>query len=415
MTSTFASLRVRNYRLFWTSQLVGQLGSWLSLTAVSWLILTELDGGGTDIGLMAAARFLPTLLVGTWGGVLADRSELRRLLVVTQSALLVVASLMAVLKFADAIELWMVFPLVALQGVAMSFENPARQAFVGELVGPDLIPNAVALNSSGFNSARIIGPAIAGLLIELSGTGICFALNAVSYLASMGGLLAMNKSLLHHRVPAARAKGQIREGLRYAREVPALRIALLTMAVVGTISMNFTVLVPVLARETFNTGAGTFGLLSTAMGAGSLIGSLRAARNVSPTLTRLGNASIALGLAMLAVAASPVLPVAMIAIAACGACVMTFTSTINSVLQLNSRPDMRGRVMSLYLVLFIGTSPFGSPLVGWIAQSFGTRTSFLYGAVGALAGGVFVLQRRHALATAPPATPLPDPVAVPNV
>jgi MFS family permease len=400
-------LRVRNYRLYWTGQVVSQIGTWLSLTAVSWMVLTELGGGGTDIGFVAAAQFLPTLLLGTWGGVLADRRDLRRLLLITQSALLLVATLMAVLKFANLIELWMVFPLVGLSGLATAFDNPARQAFVSELVGPELVPNAVALNSAGFNSARIVGPALAGLLIELAGTRICFALNAVSYLAAIAGLVAISRSQLHSRPAVVRAKGQIREGLRYAREVPVLWVALLTMAVVGTISMNFTVLVPLLARTTFKTGAGAFGLLTTAMGAGSLVGSLRVARNVEPTLTQLGKASLALGVAMLATAVSPVLPVAMVTIAICGACVMTFLAATNTVLQLNARPDMRGRVLSLYLVLFIGTSPFGSPIVGWIAQAFGTRISFVYGAVGALAGGVLALRRRHASVSGTVSVPEP--------
>jgi predicted MFS family arabinose efflux permease len=391
----FASLGVRNYRLFWTGQLVSQVGTWLSLTAVSWMVLTELGGGGTAIGFLAAAQFLPTLVFGTAGGVLADRSDLRRMLFVTQPALLCSATLLATLKAAGVIELWMVFPLVSLQGLGLAFDNPARQAFVSELVGPDLVPNAVALNSASMNGARIVGPALAGLVIQFSGTGACFALNAVSYLAVLGGLAAMHRGSLHPRRPAPRAKGQVREGLRYARDVPILRSALLTMAVVGTVAMNFTVIVPLLARTTFDTSAGTFGLLSTSMGAGSLVGSLRVARNVEPTLATIGKAATALGVAMLAAAASPTLPVAMAALAVAGACVMTFAATTNSVLQLNARSDMRGRVLSLYLVLFIGTSPFGSPIVGWVAQHFGTRLSVVYGATGALAGGAFAWRRRH--------------------
>lgn len=412
----FASLRVRNYRLYWGGQLISQVGSWLSLTAVSWMVLTELHGGGTDIGFLAAAQFLPTLLVGTWGGVIADRVQLRRFLVMTQSALAIAASLMAVLTYTGVIKLWMVFPLVGLQGLALAFDNPSRQAFVSELVGPELVPNAIALNSAGFNSARIVGPALAGVLIELVGTRLCFALNAVSYLAAICALIAINGSQLHARAVVTRAKGQIRDGLRYARKVPVLRVTLLTMAVVGTISMNFTVLVPLLARTTFKTGAGAFGLLTTSMGAGSLVGSLRAARNENPTLTLLGSASVALGIAMLAAAASPTLPVAIIAVAACGACVMTFLATTNSILQLNARPEMRGRVLSLYLVLFIGTSPFGSPIVGWIAQAFGTRVSFVYGAIGALVGGAFALKRRHAVGplSVPATVPEPGPVVRPT-
>jgi predicted MFS family arabinose efflux permease len=408
--SSFDSLRVRNYRLWWSGQLVSQVGTWLSLTAVSWMVLTELRGNATHVGFVAAAQFLPTLLLGSWAGVLADRSDIRRLLLRTQTVLLLVASCIAVLKIAGVIELWMVFPLIAAQGTGLAFDNPARQAFVGELVGPDLIPNAVALNSAGFNSARIVGPAVAGLVIEAVGTGACLALNALSFLGAIVALLVMRPDDLHPRQAVDRAKGQIREGLRYAAREPVLRTALLTMAVVGTVSMNFTVLVPLLARTTFDTGAGTFGLLSTAMGVGSLVGSLRVARNVAPTLGHLARAALALGVCMLAAAASPTLPVAIVALVATGASMMTFISTTNSVLQLNAAPEMRGRVVSLYLILFIGSSPLGAPLVGVIAEQLGTRAAFVYGALGALVGGAMAYRNRHASTTAATATVAPDPV-----
>jgi MFS family permease len=394
--STVASLRVRNFRLYWVGQLISQIGTWLSLTAVSWVVLTELHGSGTAIGVLAAAQFLPTLLVGTWAGVLADRRDARRLLLITQSASLLVATLMAGLQLAGRLELPVVVGLVAMQGLAMAFDNPARQAFLGELVGPELVTNAVALNSAAFNCARIVGPAVAGLLIALAGARACFTLNALSYFAALGGLIRIDRGMLHARPPVARAKGQIRQGLRYALDVPALRAALVTMAVVGTVSMNFTVLVPLLARTTFRTGAAAFGLLTTSIGIGSLVGSLRAARHPRPSLTQLSMASFALGLAMVATAVSPVVPVAMVALSLCGMCVMTFLATTNTILQLNSRPDMRGRVMSLYILLFIGTSPLGGPVVGAIAQALGTRAAFLYGGIGAFTGGALAARYRGA-------------------
>jgi MFS family permease len=399
--STLASLRVRNFRLYWVGQVVSQVGTWLSLTAVSWVVLTQLHGNGTDIGVVAAAQFLPTLLVGTWAGVVADRRNVRHLLLITQSASLVVAIVLAGLAFAGRLDLWIVIALVALQGLATAFDNPARQAFLGELVGPELVPNAVAINAAGFNCARVAGPAIAGLLIEVVGTRTCFALNAVSYLAALVGLLAIDRAELHLRPVVVRAKGQIRQGLRYALDVPVLRITLLTMAVVGTVSMNFTVLIPLLARTTFGTGATVFGLLTTSMGVGSVIGSLRAARRQEPTLTQLSKASFALGLAMVATALSPTVLVAMIALAICGVCVMAFLATANSLLQLNSRPDIRGRVMALYIVLFIGTSPVGGPIVGVIAQALGSRASFVYGGLGALVGGVLARYHGKALTASP--------------
>lgn len=395
-SSSFRSLGVRNFRLFWAGQLVSKVGSWLNLTAVSWLVLTDLGGTGTHVGFLAAARFLPTLLFGTWAGVVADRCDVHRLVVRTQTALLVVASCMAVLTFADLVDLWMVFPLVAAEGLVVAFENPSRQSFISEMVDGDLIANAVALNSAGFNSARIIGPAVAGLLIESFGTTSCFALNAATYVVSLAALVAIRRSELHPRPVVARARGQIRDGLRYALRTPVLRAALTAMAVVGTVSMNFTVLVPLLAEETFDASAQTFGFLSTAMGFGSLVGSLVAARTTAPTLTHQAIGAFGLAGAMLSVAVSPTLAVAMVAIAVAGAFVMTFVAATNSILQLNAEPEMRGRVLSLYLVLFIGTSPVGSPFVGVIAEHLGTRTAFLYGACGALVGGVLVFRRRLA-------------------
>ncbi|HUR78968.1 MAG TPA: MFS transporter [Acidimicrobiales bacterium] len=402
----FSSLRVRNYRLYWFGQVVSQLGSWLSLTAVSWLVLAELDAGPAAVGWVTAAQFLPTLLLGSYAGVLADRSNKRRLLIWTQGALLIIGALMAALVASGAIELWMVMVLQGARGVATAFDNPARQSFVGEMVGPELIPNAVALNSAGFNSMRVIGPAVAGILIAAVGTELCFALNAASFAATIGALLAIRGAELHPQPAVVRAKGQIREGFTYAMHEPVLRAALLTMAVVGTVSMNFTVLVPLLARNTFGTDASTFGLLSTAMGAGSLLGSLRAAGITEPSLVRQAKASLALGVSMLAAAASPTLPLAMVALACAGASVQTFTTTTNSVLQLGSLPHMRGRVLSFYLILFIGTSPFGSPIVGAIAEGSNTRVAFVYGAAGALVGSLIAFRRRAAKPRADTATPL---------
>jgi MFS family permease len=399
--TSFASLRVRNYRLYWFGQVVSQLGSWLSLTAVSWLVLVELDAGPAAVGWVAAAQFLPTLLFGSFAGVLADRSDKRRLLLWSQGALLVLGVLLAALTASGSIELWMVLVLQGARGVATAFDNPARQAFVGQMVGPELIPNAVALNSAGFNSMRIIGPAVAGILIATVGTEWCFALNAASFAATIVALVAIRTDELHPQTLVIRAKGQIREGFTYAMHEPVLRAALLTMAVVGTVSMNFTVLVPLLARTTFGTDATTFGLLSTAMGVGSLLGSLRAARITEPSLARQAKASFALGLSMLAAAASPTLPIAMVALAFAGASVQTFTTTTNSVLQLGSVPEMRGRVLSFYLILFIGTSPFGSPIVGAIADGFNTRIAFVYGAAGALVGAVIALRRSRQIVLAP--------------
>lgn len=394
-SSAVASLRIANYRLYWCSQLISQLGSWLSLTAVSWIVLTEFDAGGTAVGLVVASQFLPTLILGAWAGVIADRFPRRRVLMATQSLLLASATLLALLTSTGLLRLWMVFPLVGLTGVAVAFDSPSRLAFVSELVGPTLVTNAVALGSAAFNSARILGPALAGALIAWGGAGLCFSLNALSYVVALGGLLAIRNASLHPSVLAPRAKKQIREGLRYVRDVPALRAALLIMAVVGTTALNFGVLVPLLARTTFGAGPATFGLLSTSMGVGALVGSLRTAKQAHPAFTTVAFSSIALAVSMTGAALAPTLPVAMLAIACCGASVMAFLATINSLLHLHSRSDMRGRVLSLYMILFIGTSPFGGPAVGWIAEVAGARASFLVGAGGALIGGLVARRHRH--------------------
>jgi MFS family permease len=384
---TFASLREVSYRRYWTGQLVSQLGTWMRLIAVSWLVLSDLGGGGTQVGLLAAAQFTPTLLLGAFAGVLSDRKDPLRILRATQVAMIAVDAALAAFVLTGAVQLWMVFCLVGAGGLVTAFDNPARQALVGELVPDELVPNAVALSSMGFNGARIVGPAIAGLLLELGGPATCFVVDAVSYVGALVALLLIDAATLRPRDRAPRAKGQIREGYRYAMGIPVLRSTLVAMVAVGTLSMNFTVLVPLLAKS-FTTTAGTFGLLSTAMGVGSLAGSVVAARRSDPQLRSLALAAFGLAGAMAAVAASPHLVVAMVAIAVTGACVIAYTSMTNSILQLNARPDMRGRVVALYLVLFVGTSPVGSPITGWVAAQHGVRSSVLLGSVGALAGAL---------------------------
>lgn len=393
---TFDSLKVRNYRLYWSVQLVSQLGSWMRLIAVSWLVLTELGGRGTAVGFLTAAQFLPTLLLGPWAGVLTDRRSPLTFLRITQVVMVAIDTTLALLVATGHIELWMVFGLVGAAGTVTAFDNPARQAIVSELVDDAQVPNAVALNSMGFNAARIVGPAIAGILIQTAGTPICFWVDAASYLVALAGFTLIDHDRMFPRSRAARAKGQIREGLRYAMSEPVLRAALLTMAVVGTLSINFTTLVPLLSRY-FTNSAGTFGLFSTAMGVGSLIGGVIVARRTTPTLNQLTLASFSLGVAMSAVAAAPGFAVAAVALSATGICMMTFLSTTNSLLQLNARPDLRGRVLALYLVLVAGTSPIGAPIIGWIAQNHGVRTSVAVGAVGALLGAA--VTRLPSLAT----------------
>jgi len=398
---TFASLSVHNYRLYFFGMLVSATGTWMQTVALGWLVL-KLTGSGTAVGMTLAAQFLPMLLFGVWGGVVADRFDKRRTLWVTQASLAVVAAALATVTLAGVVELWMVYLSALLSGCATVIDHPTRQAFVSELVGPDLVANAVGLNSAMFNVARTVGPAVAGGLIVVGGTGTCFAFNAVSYVAVMVSLARMRPDELQRGVPVGRAPGQARAGLRYAFASRQLRSTLVLVAIVGTFALNFTVLLPLLARFTFSAGAGTLGLLTSAMGAGSVVGALTAAARGRPTPRLLVGAAAGLGLVMMAIALSPSLVVTIVLMALAGAATITFLSTANSMLQLGSSPEMRGRVMALYLLVFLGSTPIGGPIVGAIAEVLGPRAGFAAGGVASLAGALVaaggLLQGRRRLA-----------------
>lgn len=379
---TFRSLRVRNYRLYWLSQLGSQLGQWMRLIALSWLVLTTLHGNGTEVGALAAAQYAPTLLFSAWAGALADRRSPIGLIKVTQITMIVVDVALVTLTAMHVIQIWSVFVLTTAAGFTSAFELPSRQALVGELVGLDLLPNAVALNSTGLNATRVIGPAIAGGIIDLGGPAACFGADTFARISALIGIYAIDKSRLHGRDRVPRGKRQVRDGLEYALAVPVLRSTLIAMLIVGTMSMNFTVIVPLLAHSD-TSSAGTFGLFSAAMGAGSLLGAVLAARRTEPTMRHLAVATLGLAVGMVGVGLAPVWPVALAALAFTGVFVITFLATTNSLLQLRSKPDMRGRVTSLYIVLLVGTSPIGGPAIGWIAMRFGVSTALFVGAVGA--------------------------------
>ena len=410
-SQTFDSLRVRNYRVFFLGMLVSASGTWMQSVAQGWLVL-QLTGSGTAVGLVTAAQFVPMLLGGVWGGVVADRFDKRHILFVSQSILGVAAGLLALVTLTGIVEVWMVFACALLTGVGTVIDNPTRQAFVSELVGPERVANAVALNSAMFNAARIVGPALAGLLILVAGTGTCFLYNALSYVAVLFSLTRMRSEELHRGAPGGRGKGQVRAGLRYAWATPELRSTILLVAIVGTFALNFTVLTPLLVEGTFDAGPGTLGLLTSAMGGGSLVGALVAAARSKPTPRLLVGAAGALGVVMLAVAVAPSLPVAFVLLALTGAATITFLSTANSTLQLRSSTEMRGRVMSLYLLVFLGSTPIGGPIVGWVAETFDPRAGFAVGGVASLvgavvaAGGLFRGRRRRELLGSAGAEPM---------
>jgi MFS family permease len=392
---TFASARgSRNFRLFLTGQFISAIGTWMTFTATSWLILT-LTGSGTALGINAALAFGPVLVLGPWGGVLADRFDKRRILTFTQSTAAVISLSLATIVFTDVVSLWMVFALSLASGIVISIDNPARQSFYVEMVGEGTLTNAVSLNSAAFTGARIIGPALAGILIATVGMAICFLIDGISYLAVLGALLAMHGAEMHAQRRSTRERGHLVAGLRYVWETDALRRPLLVMAVVFTFVFEWQVLVPLLANHTFHAGPGAFGLLSAAAGVGSFIGAIMAAnRNERPSMHGLGVWLAAVGVTMALVSVAPTLPVAMVLMVPIGFFAMSFMITGNTMLQLEAKPQARGRVMALYGVVFLGSTPIGAPLVGWLAEILGARLMFLAAGSLAVAVAVAVLMSR---------------------
>ena len=406
--STFVSLRVRNYRLYFIGQVVSVSGSWMQRVAQSWLVL-HLTGSGVALGTVSALQFLPILLLGAWGGVMADRLDKRRLLMLTQAGMGLLALVLGAVTLAGLVQLWMVYLLALLLGLVTAMDNPARQSFVMEMVGRSQVTNAVSLNSAVFTGARVVGPAIAGILIALVGTGWCFVVNAVSFGAVVLALVAMDPSHLQRPAAAVAARrGQVMEGLRFIWSRPDVRLPLGVLAVVGTLALNWTVILPLLARNTFHGNAGTYGLLFSVLGLGSLAGALFTASRREPSARLMLGSLAAFGLLMLAATAAPTLPLEVAALIPMGMAALTFQTTANSLIQLRSDPALRGRVMAMYAVVFIGTTPIGAPIVGWVAQQFGPRAGMLLGAVAVLlaaAIATWLARSRHVFEARPRTRP----------
>ena len=415
---TFRSMHIRNFRVFFIGQLVSMSGSWMQIVAQGWLVLRLSHNSGSALGVVTALQFLPVLVFGAWSGVIADRFDKRKLLAITQTVAAVFAAALAVLTLTGVIELWMVYLISFLTGFVTAFDNPARQVFVSELVGAEDLANAISLNSAMFNLARILGPAIAGVAISLVDVGPCFAFNSVSFLAVILSLRAIRPGELIRRPPVARAKGQVREGLAYVWRTPELRSTLLLMAVVGTLAFNFQVVVPLLAKVSFHGNAGTYGVISSVMGLGSLVGALAIAGMRKPTAFMLLFSCTSFGVFMLATAMAPSLAVALPLFVLTGATSIAFMSTANSTLQLAADPSMRGRVMALYTLVFLGSTPIGGPLVGFISQHLGPRFGFGLGGAATIVGGLvatatMVRSRRRAGRPLRTRVPAMDPVAEP--
>ncbi len=392
MSASFAALHLRNYRRFFVGQVISVSGTWMQTVAEAWLVL-ELTHSGFALGVAAALQFLPMLLFGAWGGVLADRLRKHRVLQVTQALAAVPALVLWVLVATGAVELWMLLALIVVRGLVLAVDNPTRQSFISEMVGPDRVVNAVALNSVLVQTARIAGPAAAAVVIATLGVASCFLVNACSFAAMLLALRGMDVGALLPAPPARRAAGQVREALDVVRGDAALWLPLAQMALVGTLAFNFTTVLPLLAAEDFHGSASTYALLTAVMGAGAVAGALvtGARGRTSPHLVAASSALFGVGLAL--VAAAPSLGAALAALLVVGAASVTFTSSINAALQLAAPPEVRGRVMALYAVVFLGSTPFGAPLLGLVDEAFGARAGLAVGAAAALGAGVASLAR----------------------
>jgi MFS family permease len=393
---TFRSLRRhRNYRLFFTGQIVSVAGTWMQNIALAWLVI-ELSGSPLAVGALAFCRFVPFLVLGLVAGVVIDRFDTRRLLLATQGAAMLVSVALAVVTLVDWATLPVVYALAALGGLVLVFDAPGRQTLTFQMVGESELQNAVALNSGLFNASRVIGPALAGLLIAAVGTGLCFVVNAASFLAVLVALWLMREDELFpvEKRPDTRVVAGIREGLAWAMSTPIARIVLAVVTVVSLVGFNFHVLVPLLASQTLHVGAGTFGVLSAAFGLGALVGALTTASMERARARVFVGGAVGFSLAMLGLALVHTVDAALVLLVLLGASFSFFTASANALVQLASPPHLRGRVMSLYLFAFAGLAPVGGLVAGWLAERGGTPLAF--GVAGAC-GLAAIAWAAHAL------------------
>jgi MFS family permease len=385
--------------------------------AQSWLVYT-LTHSATALGGVIAIQTLPVLVLGPYAGVIADRTDKRRLMVVLQSLMGVQALVLGILAVTHVVNIWEVCALALILGFNNTFENPCRQSFVLEMVGRENVRNAVSLNSTMVNAARAVGPAVAGLIIATAGVGICFLINAASFVAVVYSLVSMDKTALSPATPTGRGKGQLREGFSYVAHEPRLGVPLLMMALVGTLAYEFQVSLQVIAKQSFHGGPETYGFLTAAMGAGAVLGGLVTATRGKTGLRPLSIAALVFGVAILCTAVSPVLGLAYGAMALVGWGSVSFMATGNTTLQLNSAPNMRGRVMSLWAVAFLGSTPIGGPLIGWLIATTNARIGLAVGGVSALVaagiGFIVVARLKEARAGAVADEAQPSPVIVPG-
>jgi MFS family permease len=387
---TFASFGIRNFRLYFTGQGLSQVGNWMTLVTQT-LLVYRLTGSGVALGVLAAAQFGPVLLLGPWAGLVADRSDKRRLLMAVQSVAMLQSFALAALAFTGSPPVVAVYVLAAIGGVTIAFDNPARRSFVVEMVPVSDVPNAVGLNTAMMTASRVVGPAVAGLVVVTAGFGWAFLLDGLSYVAVLVSLWSIRPDELHRARPEPRGRGQVREGTRYARSVDALWVPLCMMAVVGMLAFNFSTVLPLFTTRDLGGGESTFTVVFSVLSVGALLGALWAARRRSSSVRSVGRSAVAFGAALLAFAASPALVAALPLALVVGFTSVAFLTSSTAIVQLEAEPSMRGRVLALQAVLFLGSTPIGGPIVGWVSEEWGARVGILLGAVATLSAGAWGL------------------------
>jgi len=396
LRATFRSLAGYNYRLWAGGAIVSNVGTWMQRTAQDWIVFTDLTGNdATAVGFVMALQFGPSLFLLPLAGFAADHFDRRRLLLVSQSLQALLALGLGILVLTGRVELWHVYAFSLVLGCVTAFDAPARQAFVAELVSDKNLSNAVALNSTSFQVARMVGPAVAGLLIAVIGTGWLFIINAASFIGVLAALLALRVEELHRHERTALKAGGFIEGFRYVRGHPSLLAVLTMLFLVSTFCMNFRVFVSSMAVTIFGTGAGGFGLLASMLAVGSVTGALFAARRDQPRAVLLLASALLLAVCFTIAAAMPTYLAFGIALMALGGCAQTFMTTANGTVQLSTEPAMRGRVMAIYMGIVNGCTLIGAPVVGWVANHFGARWSLMVGAIAALLAAIVGIRLRR--------------------
>ena len=389
MRDAFRSLKTRNYRLYFSGMIVSNVGTWMQIIANGWLVL-QLSHSGFAVGIATAMQFGPMLVAGAWGGLIVDRLPKRRIILATQALFLVQATALGVLTATGTAKLWMAYALTFLYGCIQVIDVPARQAFVPEMVADDDVMSAVGLNSAVFNASRMIGPAVAGLLIANVSIAICYFANAASFLAVLVAVALMRPGELRATHQAPKGRGQIRAGISYAASHPDILVAIVIMGIVGTFGMNFQTVMPLIARFTFHGDAQTYGVLTAVMAIGSVVGAMYLASRRRSTTKLVVGAALAFGVLEVAAGLAPSLQTEYLALPLLGLAAMLMIQSSNTLIQLTAAPHMRGRVLALWSLVFLGSTPIGGPLVGWICEAISPRAGFVVGGVASIVAGLVV-------------------------